>query len=365
MNWTEYVNRLVAGCREAGVPSSAAFELTPLCNFSCNMCYIRLTPDQARLQGEALTADEWLRVAEQARRLGVLGLEVTGGEAVTRPDFPALYEALIRMGYLITLRTNGYLLRGGILDLLKRYRPLSVCVTLYGASDETYRRVCGVDDGFSVVTENVLALREAGIAPRLTVTMTKDNFGDRAELTRWAAEHGFYIAFFGGLINPIRGAKRSVGHLRVDCGDGAIPIDEAPDRAVPDREKYAPPFSMCRSFGTKFCVTWDGRMTLCNCLPSIWTDVRSQGVEGAFRSLYGRLNAVKRPPECADCPYIDYCGCCPARFYSETGDHEKTCDDLCRMAKIHYTLSKSDARSGESGADRRPTMKERDGLNED
>ena len=32
--------------REKGVPLSGQFELTPLCNFSCKMCYVHLDADQ-------------------------------------------------------------------------------------------------------------------------------------------------------------------------------------------------------------------------------------------------------------------------------------------------------------------------------
>ena len=125
MKWSEYAAQLSERGIEACKPTMAVFELTPLCNFNCYMCFIHLTPEQARAQGEALSTEEWLRIARDAKRLGVFCIEVTGGEAVTRPDFPILYEAFIKMGYLITLRSNGYLLRGETLKLLKKYKPAS------------------------------------------------------------------------------------------------------------------------------------------------------------------------------------------------------------------------------------------------
>ena len=32
--------------REKGIPFGGQFELTPLCNFNCKMCYVHLNPDQ-------------------------------------------------------------------------------------------------------------------------------------------------------------------------------------------------------------------------------------------------------------------------------------------------------------------------------
>lgn len=341
MEWTEYINTLMGKCQKLRIPAYATFELTPFCNFNCNMCYIRLTPDQAKEQGTLLSTNQWLDIAKEAKSLGTIGLEITGGEAVTRSDFSELYEAFIRMGFIITIRTNGYLLRNKTLELLKKYKPRCVSITLYGGTDETYQKICGIADGFSVVTQNIFSLRDAGINVRLTATMTKDNIEDSQKLTKWAIDNRFYISFYGGLITPIRAAKRSIDHLKVDylnVGDDAE--IELPAREIQNREKYMQPFWMCKGYGTKYCIGWDGRMTLCNTLPSIYSDVVSQSLSNAYKALYEQLDMVKRPAECYDCQYIDYCGACPARFLSESGNHEVISKNLCRIAKTHYLESK-------------------------
>ena len=343
MEWTEYINMIMKNCLKLRIPASATFELTPFCNFNCNMCYIRLTPEEAKAQGNLLTKSQWINIAKEAKRLGTIGIEITGGEAVTRHDFPELYEAFIKMGFLVTLRTNGYLLRGELLELLKKYKPRCVSVTLYGGSDETYRKVSGITDGFSTVTQNILNMRDAGLNLRLTSTMTKDNVSDTEKLRKWTANNGFAISFYGGLISPIRSAKRSVDHLKVEY----IPdhFDAEPERqfrVVQDREKYLHPFWMCKGYGAKYCISWDGRMTLCNCLPSIWSDALSQSLDSSFKSLYEQLDMVRRPSECLNCQYIDNCGACPARLLSGSGNHETVSDSVCRIARFHSFRSEID-----------------------
>ena len=335
MDWSEYIGLLREKKKASGLPLSASFELTPFCNFNCNMCYIHLSPEQAKAQGTLLNTDQWLRIGEETKRLGALGLEITGGEALTRPDFPILYEEYIKLGYLITIRSNGYLIHDEILELLKRYKPRCVSITLYGASNETYRNICGIYDGFSVVTRNTCNMRDAGINLRLSVTLTKDNVDDKKRLIEWANDNGFLLSFYGGLITPIRAAKRSIQHLKVDNYSNYCDI-ETPKRMIQDREKYSSPFWMCKEYGTGFCISWDGRMTLCNCLPSIWTDSLSQNIGDAYKSLGKLLAEVRRPPECANCPYIDFCCACPALLLSETGNHEQTCGNVCKIAKNRY-----------------------------
>ena len=341
MEWSEYAKILVEKSKKSRTPSNASFELTPYCNFNCNMCYIHLSPEQAKKQGTLLSTDQWIHLAAEAKKLGTIGLEITGGEATTRSDFPILYETFVKMGYIISLRSNGYLLHGELLELLKKYKPRYVCITLYGGSDDTYRKVCGISDGFTVVSNNILALREAGINVELTVTMTNDNINDREIIKKWAGDNEFGIAFYGGLISPIRSAKRSIRHLKVDYNvSDAIADFNISDRVVQNREKYMHPFWMCREYGARFCISWDGRMTLCNCFPIVWSDPFSQSLEDAFKSLYLKLDKVRRPLECASCQVIDYCGVCPVRFLSETGSCENTCESLCKIAKINYKRKK-------------------------
>lgn len=336
MNWADYSNILLDKCKKLNRPYFACFELTPFCNFKCNMCYIRLNPDQASLQGNLVSYYEWIRIAEEAKRMGVLSLELTGGEPTTRPDFAELYESFIKMGFIIKLRTNAYQIKNDFLEMLKRYKPYQVSITLYGASDETYKKVCHVNDGFSAVSKNILLMQEAGLNLRLTTTITKENVDDLQKMKKWATDHKLRLSSFGGLITPIRNANRSIDHLRIKYTDEQCEITEdllEKIHNVVDKSKYMNPFWMCRGFGAEFCVSWDGRMTLCNGLTAVWKDAVSQSLNKAYDELYNDLKKIKRPAECETCLFIEYCGACPSQLLSATGSCEKTCEEICRIAR--------------------------------
>ena len=40
--WEGFSGRMWERARRSCVPITGTFELTPLCNFSCRMCYVRL-----------------------------------------------------------------------------------------------------------------------------------------------------------------------------------------------------------------------------------------------------------------------------------------------------------------------------------
>ena len=47
--------------RKRGVPICGQFELTPLCNFNCGMCYVHLTPEQLH-ERDVLSVNEWKKL---------------------------------------------------------------------------------------------------------------------------------------------------------------------------------------------------------------------------------------------------------------------------------------------------------------
>ena len=339
MKWEDYSNTLFEKCRQRRVPYHASFELTPYCNFNCNMCYIHLSPEQAAAHGKLLTTEQWLDLATQAKRMGVITLEITGGEALTRKDFPLLYEDFIKKGFLVTLRTNGYLLSGSIIETLKKYKPRAIAITIYGSSDKTYKKVCGISDGFSTVSKNIEGLLENGLTPRLSMTMTQDNREDFAELSTWAEEHGLYIRPFGRLFTPFKNTNRSVDGLQIDYFSKEPEYDSdliTKPRFIDEYNRYKSPFWMCRGYGGIFSVGWNGSMKLCNGFEGLSKDVLSTSLKEAYQSLYYELDRISRPEKCRKCNIIDYCFACPKRLFSDSGDLEKTTNSICRTAQILY-----------------------------
>ena len=42
------------------IPLSGGFELLPLCNMNCDMCFIRLSQEEVNKSGRIRSAEEWL-----------------------------------------------------------------------------------------------------------------------------------------------------------------------------------------------------------------------------------------------------------------------------------------------------------------
>ena len=90
---------LYAKASRMRIPLSGTFELSPVCNFSCRMCYVRRTAKEvAESPRRILTLEDWRRIAREARDAGMLYLLLTGGEPLLWPDFWTLYDELVEIG---------------------------------------------------------------------------------------------------------------------------------------------------------------------------------------------------------------------------------------------------------------------------
>ena len=88
---------LIADAKQARVPITVNFELLPICNLDCKMCYIRTDGAEVRRQGGLIPADAWLGLARELLDAGTLFLLLTGGEVFLYPEFRFLYENLVKM----------------------------------------------------------------------------------------------------------------------------------------------------------------------------------------------------------------------------------------------------------------------------
>lgn len=69
--------------RMRGQVYSGGFELTPLCNFDCKMCYVHLTKGQMVSESKLLTTRQWIDIMEQAVDAGIMHADLTGGECLS------------------------------------------------------------------------------------------------------------------------------------------------------------------------------------------------------------------------------------------------------------------------------------------
>lgn len=333
-----------------GVALSGTFELTSRCNFKCRMCYVH---DECE-QKDKISAEQWLKLGEQAKKMGTLFLLLTGGEPLLRKDFEEIYSGLKEMGFMVSLNTNGSLVHKYI-DLFRENPPSRVNISLYGADDEAYESLCGVRM-YSQVVENIKALTELGISVKLNTVFTNENKHQVKAVLNIAKELGVPVsttayAYPQVRLNEDYGENRGrmtaleAAECTVECEAYRYEGEEFLKRS----EKFLALCKgkkcdtvECRGGRAAYWITSEGIMQSCGMLPEIKADVLAEGLENAWQSVLAQTKKIRLPRECMSCKYAEICHSCVAMCFAETGSFDKKPEYVCEMAeKVYYkTLEK-------------------------
>ena len=346
----------------AGVPASGTFELTSRCNFNCKMCYVH-NQDAALCKKTEKTAEWWISLGKKAAEKGTIFLLLTGGEPLVREDFPEIYTELSKMGFIISINTNGYLLSDKILELFKKHPPSRVNISLYGASEETYEAVTGIR-GFERVLSNIEALREMGIDVRINGSFTKYNYKDYREIYDIGKKLGVHIKATPYMFPPVLiGGKPGENSGRLSAEEAAanrvewLKLIYSPEEYMKRTEgslngidafelsrdeECAEGKVKCRAGKSSFWVNSKGEMCFCG-VAGFPFSIDELGFDGAWESVKGFSASVRTPAKCENCKYKHMCCVCAAACYTETGSFSGVPEYVCEFTKETIRIMKSES----------------------
>lgn len=314
--------------RDKNLPISGSFELTPLCNFDCKMCYVHLQKEQ--LHGKTLlTAEQWQDIMRQAIDGGMMYATLTGGECLTYPDFKSLYLFLRNNGVEVNVLSNGALIDEEMTAFLCGHPPSRIQITLYGASEDAYERVTG-KRAFHIILENIRRLNAAGLP--LQIAVTPNAFmTDGEAVVRLLHEEGLPFVINAGLLKPREETGRKLLDANIDAyiamnrlhlvlkgkiADAECDEQELPSPAVPANGMGPAKGGRCGAGRSTFSVDWQGGMRPCNNFPSEPEPVLSLGFAEAWRRINQTARKFPRPMECETCSYHEVCKHCIAEHAS-------------------------------------------------
>ena len=313
------------------IPISGTFELTPRCNFNCRMCYVHLKEEQIPQYGKELTAKEWIHIAEEAKEAGTTWLCITGGEPLMHPKFETIWKELSQMGFFMTLQTNASLIQGKMADLLERYPPRSVKVTLYGTDDNIYRDVCQVENGYTRVNAGIQRLKQMKIPVELVSTVIRRNQDDVVKMAFYAYINKLRWAATGNIRKSVRGADTDVESLRV-VEDSKVPngtkiVHDEKKKAVINYERK--PCTYCRDYRVGYWVLWNGKMSFCSFINELDISLKELSFSRAWKQLIEFEDLLDWPDECKTCAKREKCVKCAATLATECGSVHKVSKKFC------------------------------------
>lgn len=167
---------------ELSAPVGLDVELTMRCGRHCTYCAYRSGPNAST--SNELPADYWKYLLDQAATAGVMSIEFTGGDPLTRSDGMELVEYADALGFFITLNSDLTTLSAAAVQRLSNVpNIIAVQTTLDSSTFDVHDRQRG-KGGYDQVIAGVERFREAGLPVALATVVTKANYQDIAEIAK-------------------------------------------------------------------------------------------------------------------------------------------------------------------------------------
>jgi len=281
------------------VPFYLSLAVTNRCQGRCVHCYSYLQRDDDRSE---LTTAELKSVIDQAGRLGIFQIILTGGEPLLRKDMPELVRHARRRGIMVRLNTNSLLLDREMAIILKKAGLSQCALSLDDADPGTHDRMRGLPGHHARTLANLKMLRGVGIFSLVNIYISKRHLASGPEKT---------IALAKGA-----GARGIVILPAVASGRWEQEFDQVPDESEMAKIRELQDLTMvfterpsersrCDAL-KKFViyVTAQGDLTPCPFVPYAIGNIKEHAIDDMWRRFCEAIPPVKR----GGCPMNDLAG---------------------------------------------------------
>lgn len=318
---------------DSGKPTDCQFELTFGCDYRCPHCYASCYNQKTFLKKELKTNAVKIILAKM-RRAGVLWLCLTGGDPLTRDDFSEVYAHAKRLGFIITVFTNGFRVAPGLIRSWQKAPPFLVEVTLNAASERLYDKISGYSGSFHRVSRALDLLQSASMSVKLKMQVTQENQHELPAVRALARKRRLPLepSF---LLHPRLDGDQAPCRLRP-----SLPLRSFSKQ--PHRGTKKPLLFPCAiDSAARLLVDPYGYGFLCCFLRHPKYDLKRVSVARAREAAldYVRSKHYQAAAVCPSCPWRAHCVCCPGLAYLETKNVEAVVPYYCQLALLSVSES--------------------------
>ena len=335
-------------------PYTLIAELTYACPLRCGYCS---NPTDLDAHADELAPEDWLHVLTEAEAIGVMGVNLTGGEPLLRKDLEGIVSHARGLGLYTNLITSGRPLARERLLALRAAGLDHVQLSFQGADAAQSDAMAGIP-AFDAKLEVAAWVKDAGLPLTVNVVLHADNVdqtsdlialaerlhADRLELAHtqylgWALKNRARLLPTAAQIESSRTlAKAARERLRGRMDVAMVLPDYVAGRPRPCMDGW----------GRRFIVVAPNGLVLpCHAAHALglpFESVREKPLADIWRGSpsFERFRGEAWMPEpCKSCDRrdIDYGGCrCQA--FLLTGDASRT-DPACALAPDHALVTEA------------------------
>jgi len=320
----------------------AQMEITYRCNLHCVHCYTDPYNSRQYFPRE-LSLGEIKRIFDEMADLGILWLNLTGGEIFMRTDFFDIYEYAYRKGFLLQLYTNGTVFTQAIIDRLTQSPPFSIDISCHSVNEEAFDRFTQVPGSFRNFMKGMELLRHSGLPFCFKTKAMNWNKEEIPEIRRFIESFGQRFRFTTSLSPRLNGDLSSLDYRLTPeeirgLEDTELYADQEdePCQDTPSWTPSSPPERLYRcgcATNTIHINAW-GELGTCTMQYERRASLRDCSLTDAIDRVFSAVRALRYTSDspCRTCGISTFCEKTPTDARRETGDAEAPIPYDCDVA---------------------------------
>lgn len=323
-----------------GYPFYVGIEPTWECNFRCQHCFV------LKENKKHIKIDQWKFILNELSENGCLYLTITGGEPLLFPEFEELYLYAKKKGFVVTVYTNGSLIKQSTYELFHKYPPKQLDISLYGASIDSYAKVTNNPKSFDNVSQGIQLLSSLKNKTRilLKAVILKDNKHEINKMREFAKKFQLPLST-NCIIRPRMDGDLENTLCRLTASE-AVNLEMKIASNFEAWNAYLKGKSMsssdsdeveCSAGDVALQIDSEGNAGFCVLHREPSLNVLEKGLERTWKNMKAiRSKYFKKPQECKQCNYSHCCDFCPAWGVLESGNQENTISYVCEISQERY-----------------------------
>ena len=310
-------------------PLSLKIEITNNCNLKCVHCYAR------EEKCIFLEKERIFQILLQAKSLGIVFLHFSGGECLTHPFFLEIYLYAFKLGFKISILTNGTLLTDDIIKILTNKKPYMVEISIYGTNEKISESVTGNRLAYKTTFKNIEKLKKNQINIFLKYILMDLNKDSLIPFLIYVKTNGINYKIY----HNIMPTKNNDDWLNLQVSNftkellNYYMIENYPEMMLSEAPLS---FKNCNAGKTYFNINCKGELYFCDFLSDISVKIINLGnaisnLQDHMSSCFEQLNINT----CTNCYKVSVCDTCIASIANSDKKH-----DNCRNATYRYEIKK-------------------------
>lgn len=334
---------------------SVLMELTYNCSEKCIHCY---NPGASRNDEEfsmrniknELTLEEYKNIIDQLYEQGLVRVTLSGGDPFSKGIIWDLIEYLFSKNIVFDIYTNGQGLYGKEVKLAQ-YFPATVGLSLYSSIPHIHDRITRVNGSWVKTVSVIGKLAALKIPIAIKCCIMRSNCKSYRGVIKIANKYSAVLQLECNIFDSVDGDKCVSTYLRLTPDELKIVLRDKDNPLYTGLELEnhgARTFdinqNVCGAGYSGFCLTPDGKLTLCVSFQSEIGNLRKEKINDILMKTeleQWRKCTFSDYKECGDKVYCRYCSLCPGLNFAKNGSPFVPSEDNCYMARIRYELVES------------------------